>query len=322
MAIRKFGQYVLLTIQNEKGEVIFETDNLKVDFDIRHVRGYSRAKVTITNLNPSTIKKLSNAKGGNYVTIKTSLHDGPLELLADRLYISNALEEIKVPISTLNLYCYSSLLNKVLEKQIDLLLTDTKIEGIINSVTTAAGFTGKVEYKHFPDEVLNYKPPRSYTKQQGSAINIIEALGEEHRFNLYTEGPKLVVMYKPDIKNVASTDFFLTKEVIKLSTTNMRATPKIGPATLSVTTNLDSRIKPAVVLDITELLTVGTNVDEENLQLLNKYLREKIAGFSKYQTLSVQHKGSNWADLWMTQATATSPTPGTTASSSETRWWI
>ncbi len=317
--IRKFGQYVLLQVHNKSGQLVFATDSLKIEFDVRHIKGWSRAKFTLTNLNPKTISKLSSTDHDLYVTVYTALHDSELEIVADRMYISNALEEIKLPQSEFSMYCYSKLRKFFLEKQIDVKIERPNLQELLTQSIRAAEFKGIVEYKHFPPELLAYTPPQKHTRQQGSLISVLETNGSQFGFNSYTDGNKMVIMYKPDVKNVASTDLYSGVGDIVLATTNMRSNPKIGPATLSVVSNLDPRIKPSSVLDITKLLTLGTNTSEETLQVAEDYLREKVAGFSKYQALSVQHKGSNWTAQWQTQVTATSPTPGTTMATNN--WW-
>lgn len=317
LPITKFGQYVNIQVHNEGGVLVFETDSLKVDFDVRHIKGWSRGKFTITNLAPDTIKKISN--GDNYVTVRTALHDGQLELVADRMYVSNALEEIKVPESIFSMYCYSKLRKVFLERQVDVIVSKPSLPRIINECMRQAEFKGTVEYKHFPPEILAYTNYRYSTRRQGSLLSCMENLGTEYGFNMYTDGGKFVLMYKPDAKNVSDTDFYSSTGDIKLATTNMRSNPKIGPAVLSVVSNLDPRIKPSSVLDISALLTIGTDTSEETLQVAEDYLRDKVAGFSKYQTLAVQHKGSNWSAEWLTQISATSPTPGTTMPT--VNWW-
>ena len=319
MAIKKFGQYVLLQIHSEGGELVFETDSLKIDFDIRHIQGWSRGKVTLTNLAPDTIRKIGDAENANYVTIKTSLHDSELRVIADRMYISNALEEIKVPESIFNMYCYSKVRKLFLEKQVDIQVPSPSLEALVNAVVSDTGFSGEVEFKYFPPTILSYVPPAPKSRQQGSLISILQVLGGQFNFNVYTEGSKLLIMYKPDVANVEATDFYSGAGDVLLATSNMRSNPKIGPATLSVVSNLDPLIKPTSILDISALLTLGTDTDEITLQVAEKYLKDKVSGFSKYQALSVQHKGSNWSGDWTTQVAATSPTPGTTMPS--TNWW-
>lgn len=316
--ISKFGQYVLFQAHTEGGDLIFETDSLRVDFDIRDIKGWSRATFTLFNLSPSVVRKLSN--GEVYVTLSVAQHDSKLSVIADRMYVSNALEETKVPESVLTLYTYSKLRKLFFEKQVDEKVTQPTIKRSVEQITKASGFGGVIDYKHFPEGYLDYVPPNPQSKQRGSLISCLEALGDSCRFNIYTEGNKMVLMYKPDVKNVKSTGLFTESGNIVLDTRNMRSNPKIGPATLSVVANLDPRIKPTSVLDISQLLTVSTSADEETLQVAEGYLLEKVAGFSKYQVLSVQHKGSNWTAQWMTQAAATSPTPGTNMNTD--KWWL
>jgi len=65
-SISKFGQYVRLEVKDRNNAVVLTTDSLRVDFDIRDVVGWVRAKIDIYNLSPSTITKLMG--GENYVT--------------------------------------------------------------------------------------------------------------------------------------------------------------------------------------------------------------------------------------------------------------
>lgn len=318
-SISKFGQYVLFQVHNEKGVLVFETDSLRVDFDVRIIQGWSRATFTLFNLNPDTIRKLGGVDNDLFVTVYTSLHDAELSLVAYRMYISNALEELKLPNSEFKMFCFSSLRKNYLEKQIDIKIDKPNLQDLITQSIRAAEFTGKVEFKHFPPELLSYVPPQKHSRQQGSLHSILEANGNMFGFNAYTDGGKMVMMYKPDAKNVAATDFYAGKADVVLATSNMRSNPKIGPATLSVVSNLDTRIRPASVLDTTELLTIGTNTDELTLQVAQDYLRLKVSGFTKYQAYAIQHKGSNWTPMWQTQVAATSPTPGTKMPT--VNWW-
>lgn len=317
--IRKFGQYVKIQVHDESDNLVFETDSLRIDFDVRNIKGWSRAKFTLMNLAPDTIKKISRTSGENYVTVYTSLHDSDLELVAYRMYISNAMEEVKVPESVFSMYCYSNLRRKYLEAQIDTIITNPTLPKIINTCLREVGFEGTTDFKHFPPSMLVYENPRPSSRKQGSLLSVLDSLGIEYGFNTYTEDTKFVFMYKPTRKNVGDTTLYTGEGDIKLSTSNMRSNPKIGPATLSVVSNLDPRIKPSTILDISDLLTLGTDTPEVTLQVASKYLKDKVAGFSKYQSLAVQHKGSNWTDSWFTQVSATSPTPGTTMSTEN--WW-
>lgn len=314
--IKKFGQYVLFQAHTKgdgttKGKLVFETDSLRVDFDVRSIKGWSRAKVVLYNLAPDVVKKLSNS--GLYITVSISQHDSPLRIVMYEMYVSNALEETRVPDSVTSLYCFSKIRKDSLEIDIDETVIRPSLENIVRQITTAAGFRGIVEYKHFPQEVLDYIPPSPSSRQRGTLQTCLERLGARsaYNFNIYTEGDNLVLMYKPVAKNVEATGLFTGSGDIVLSTRNMRSNPKIGPATLSVVSNLDPDIRPASVLDISQLLTASTSADDRTLAVIKDYLRDKVAGFSKYQALSVQHKGSNWTAEWFTQVAATSPSIGT-----------
>ena len=316
--IRKFGQYVQVQVHSEGEELVFSTDSLKIDFDIRHISGWSRAKISITNLTPETVKNIST--GDRYVTIRTALHDSEMTILADRMYISNALEEKQVPQSVFNMYCYSKLRKAYLEQQIDIEVTKPTVRKVIKEVLREAGYGGKHEFRHFPEEIIDYVPPKTSTKKQGSLIDVLQNMGDENRFNVYTIGSKFVFMYRPTAENVAGTDFYTSGGDIVLSTTNMRSNPKIGPATLKVSSNLDPRIIPTSVLDISHLLTLGTDTSQDALEVAERILKNSVSGFSKYQTITVQHKGSNWTGDWHTNVAATSPTPGTSVSTD--KWWM
>lgn len=315
--ISKFGQYVKMDVHTEAGELIFSTDSLRIDFDIRHIQGWSRAKFTVLNLAPETIAKIGS--GGNYVSVYASLHDQEPVLIADRMYISNALEEKLVPQSHFNMYCYSKLRRAYLERQVDIQVEAPALRKVITETIRATGFSGAIEFKHFPSQVLEYKPPRKSTKKQGSLIEILELMGQENRFNVYTVGNKFVLMYKPTAKNVEDTDFYSSNGDIVLATSNMRSNPKLGPATLKVYSNLDSTIIPTSILDISNLLTIGTDTSQDALEVAENILQNSVAGFVKYQAISVQHVGSNWTKEWRTIVAATSPTPGTTMNTE--RWW-
>ena len=91
----------------------------------------------------------------------------------------------------------------------------------------------------------------------------------------------------------------------------MSANPRIGPATLEVTSDLDAYITPTAILDVSKLITASVDADDVTLQLAEDYVQDSIAGFTKYQALTVTHKGSNYTKKWDTQVTATSPDKGT-----------
>ena len=324
MALEKFGQYVLLEVRDAGGAVILSTDSLRVDFDVRNIKGFSTGKFTIYNLSPSTIKSLFH--GENYVTISTRLHGGSLRVIAKDMFISNTLDEIKVPDGVTMLFAYSRLRKDFLEKHISVPIEQSRgvsLERSIDLIKIAAGHTGRINYINFPPEKLTFIPPgaeKNGVKLEGTVGAVFKGLGYIHGFNIYTDDTFIDMICKPEASNLPDTDLFKSDNVIRLDTRNMRATPKVGPAQLGVKSNLDPNIKPGSVLDVTDLLTISTSVDSDVLEVANSVLKNKVAGFSKYLALSVQHQGSNWADSWQTNVSATSPSPGTEMSTD--KWWI
>ena len=308
MDLEKFGQYVKLTVVDEAGTLVFETDGLRVDFDVRHIDGFSRCKIDIYNLEPKTIKAITSGK--NYATIQVGLHDEVPSNLINHFFISNALEVPAAPHSITSLYTFSSIRVKYLELPIDTIVALPSLRKIVSELVRVTGFPGRVEYKNFPSTMLDHIPPRPLSHQTGTFQTCLEVLAEQFGFNVYTQDNDLLIVYKPNSRNVVDTGMYTSSGDIKLSTTDMRSNPRIGPATLSIESNLNKFIKPSTILDTTNLLYAAADVDLATLELAQSFVREKVSGFSKYQTLSVQHKGSNFANVWVTAAMAVSPTAG------------
>ena len=217
-----------------------------------------------------------------------------------------------MPNSITSLYTYSKLRKEYLEEPISIYVERPTLRKVLTDTTKASGFGGTLDFKYFPTKVLDFLPPNPKSKQEGSLLECLEVLAKENHFRFYTEESSFTFMYLPDVENLQDTDMYTSNGDVVLDTKNMRANPKIGVATLSVTSNLDPDIKPSTILNTSELLTVGTSTNQDTLEIAEKYLQDKVAGNDKYQTLSVQHKGSNWTKEWQTVAAATSPTKGTT----------
>jgi hypothetical protein len=305
-----FGQEVSLTIHDESGsKVKFDAAGLRVDFDVRLINGFSRGTFTIYNLKEATIKAIAN--GDNYATVKTKLHGKQEFTVAKSFYISNVLEEKNLPNSITTLFCFDKLRKQFLENPIDVTVVDPTLKKEMQQICSAAGFTGDIQFLSFPDGKVNQASVRRVSFHQGTLQQSIRRLQETHGFKLYTDiDLGLSCMYLPDLEELSSTGLNTRVADIILNVRNMRSNPKIGPATLFVTSNLDGRIRPTSVLDTSELLTAGTDTNEEVLQLADRFLKDVVSGFTKYQTLTVQHKGSNYTSEWKTIATATSPSIG------------
>ena len=127
--VKKFGQKVQLIITDEGGSTVFSTDSLRVDFEVFHINGYSRAKIDIFNLAPKTVRKISNGKV--FASIITSLHDGKDQLVANSLFVSNSLEEVILPEKKLSLFCYSGVYKESLQNQINILVKEPSLKNII-----------------------------------------------------------------------------------------------------------------------------------------------------------------------------------------------
>lgn len=308
MALSKFGQYVILTVRDEEGLLVFETDGLRVDFDVRHTNGFSRCKIDVYNLGPDTIKALSGKN--KYATIKVALHDGVVSNLINNFYISNVLESPAAPHSITSLYTFSSTRVKYLERQINTVVALPSLKRVVGELVRVVEFPGRVEYKNFPSTMVDYIPPNPLSNQRGSLQTCLSNLSDQFGFNVYTVDDDLWLVYKPNTKNVVDTGLYTSSGDIRLSTTEMRSNPKIGPATLSIEANLNKNIKPSSILNIADLLYATTDADQDILEVSKQYLEKKVAGFSKYQALAVQHKGSNFTNVWVTAAMAVAPTPG------------
>jgi len=317
-SISKFGQYVRLEVKDRNNAVVLTTDSLRVDFDIRDVVGWVRAKIDIYNLSPSTITKLMG--GENYVTIITALHDSPEVTIVKDLYISNSIDVFDVPNNITSLYCYSKLKKSTLEKRVNIQVKQPSLKNLMDGILDDVFFDGNVKYINFPDNYVEDIPLNLVSKQEGSVQSCIEDIGKYYRFNTYVDGDDIVVVYAVSPKNADSTGLTTAKPTVILNTDNMRSNPIIGPATINITSNLDTRIKPGAILSVKELLTASASATAEQLQLTEQYL-SIIAGFNNYQTYSVNHVGSNWTGNWTTKATGLAPTSGYNAPVGKNTWF-
>ena len=304
-----FGQEVLLSIEDANERPILDLLGLRVDFDIRKLDGFGRGSVTVYNLNEQTIGNLIGNNSDHYLTLKTRLHGGQEFTIADRYFINNTIDEKKIPDTITTLYCYDSLKKDVLEKQVNLKVDNPTLRNQVSQMLNAVGYTGQVNYKSFPSSQEDMIPPRPKVQLNDSVSRILEDLKKEFNFNYYTSTNGLTFIYLPDLKQVGLTDLDERKPLV-LDVNNMRANPKLAPAQLQIVSNLDAGIVPGEVLDISNLLTAAVGSDEEALQLAKDFAKDSIAGYGRYQVLSVQHTGSNYTAQWHTIATAVAPTRG------------
>ena len=322
MAIKKFGQDVYLTVEDAGGALVLDASGLRVDFDIRLIDGFNLATFTIYNLDNASVGEVmaTGSDGERYVTLGVSLHGSPVETLATRYYVSNAVDEIKVPNRIVKLYCYDQLRKNFLEKTTEFTTKAKNLKGLVGSITTHVGFNGSVDYSTFPDnledKVLSKRPSRTFT---GNMQQCMSELGKEFEFNMYTKDGNLLLLYKPNLNNVKHTSLS-SDPTIRLQTNNMRSNPSIGIGNLTVVSNLDPRIGPGSILDIGDLVTLAAEDKEQNLQVVEDLLAS-VTGYSRYQSFSVQHKGSNYTGDWHTIVNALSPTEGKLMPTGSTTWF-
>ena len=272
MAINRFGQYVKLTVKDRSNTLVLETDSLRVDFDIRNTNGWMRAKVSIFNLAPEVVRKLQG--GENYVTLTTSLHGGEESVLMNELYVSNSIEEKKIPNSITYLYCYSKVRRASLEKQINIYVDKPSFSNVVKEILSEVDFKGQTFFRHFPEGYEHALPRQPKSKQEGSAIKCLKILCAYYRAYLFVEGNDIIIMSKVHYTNREAIN---RGTELKLNTDNMRSNPRIGPAVIDIQSNLDPRIKPSTILDISELLTAGTDVRLELLEVTGGMIKDVVA---------------------------------------------
>lgn len=326
----KFGQTVVLTVVDSSGKVVLDSAGLRVDFDVREIRGFNRATFTIYNLNNEVIGRLNSAgtEGVDlYATLDTQLHDGQVVTIAKDFSINNVIDQRKLPNKITTLYCTDLIRRKYLQEHVDIIVQLPTLENSVKQIVRAVQFVPpklalpplSITYQGFPDDLVSLIPPRPDRPFQGSAQQCIRELEGEFGFNMYTKDGGLLLLYKPNLDNVNNTELPDKEEDVVLSTRDMRSNPLIGIGNLSVTSILDFRIRPGTVLDISKLLTAGTSENAEDLQVVKGFLKDAVVGFSKYQAFSVQHKGSNYTGDWHTICTALSPTKGMLMPTND--WW-
>tara|TARA_R110000796_G_scaffold14055_8_gene46143 strand:- start:3676 stop:4629 length:954 start_codon:yes stop_codon:yes gene_type:complete len=309
----RLKQEVTLEVWTEGvgGELILDATGLRIDFDIRDIPGFSKAKFVIYNLSETTVQSLMD--GDRYVTLKTRLHDGKQVTLANRFYLSNATDELKLPERITSLFCFDKL-KLTLEKKVTVSVEKASLRRMVESACRNTGFSGSLNFDTFPSELEDEAPlnvrPRSLS---GTLDSVFKELEKEFNFLTFTGDNSFTFMYMPDKENVDKTSLSDKEPDIVFNTRAMRSNPKIGIANCKIVSNLDGRIKPSVVMDLSQLLTVSADASQDTLELVSGYLKN-FSDYSKYQAFAVQHKGSNYTEEWSTIVSGLSPTKGKLAS--------
>lgn len=308
-------QEVILTVYDENDRVVLDATGLRVDFDVRMISGFNRGKFDIYNLNDETVKKIMT--GERFVTVKTRLHGRNEFTVANKFYVSNAYNEVKLPENIVSLFCYDklkrSLMDKVLPEEGVTIEGKTSLKQIVARIFTAAEYKEKPEYVYFPSNVEDQDPPSTVSVFQGTVGACLEELSDQFKFRTYLKDGRVKLVFFPDEAELKFTNLEEAVPIV-LRTDMMVSNPLIGPAILNVTSNLDGRLEPGNVVDISKLLTVGLTGVGDEVEVADGFFESGIAGFSKYTVLTTQHKGSNYTSDWFTSITASAPTKGTVLS--------
>ena len=300
-------QEVILTVHDADsgGDLVLDASGLRVDFDVRRLPGYNRGTATIYNLNEATVARLMS--GDRYVSIQTRLHGGTLYTIAERYYLSNTVDELNLPDRTTKLYIFDRPKKDILETEINISVRQPSLSNVIKQVYSAGGGNGSVIFSSFPKDSHLDIPPKVRRVFNGSVDSIFSALAKEFKFVQYNmDGAGIAIMYKPDSGESTELDSKLPS--IILQTDAMKSNPKIGIASASIVSNLDPRIGPTSIIDLSKLVTVAVDAPESTLRIADGYL--KNFSNSKYQVFTVVHSGSNYTASWDTTITALSPTKG------------
>lgn len=320
--MNRFGQEVIVSIETEGGDTLLDTTGLRVDFDVRLVEGYNRASVSIYNLNDETIASMIGGNKNNYCSLTTRLHGSQEFKLMDGYYVSNVVDEKKVPNHITTLYCFDRLRRQVLEKQVGVTVVNPTLEKQVQALMRETDFKGKVTYLNFPEGHIKRSPPRPTAQMSGTVGDNLTELGQEYNFSYYTLKDEFVVVFKPTAPQVPLTSID-GMPVLKLQTNNMRANPKLGLASIRISSNLDGNIRSGGIVDTSDLLTAGVDFDgvltEEVAQVVDGAINNHVVGYSKFQIFNVQHVGSNWTNEWHTNAYGLSPAQSEVMPS--TTWW-
>jgi len=301
---------------------ILDATDLRTDFDVRHLPGYSKGKFVIYNLNDETV--LSIVNGERYISVDIQEGDGPIINIVNRFYINNVIDEVNLPDQIVSLFAFDILRKNVLQHPLgEVLVQNPSLERMVNQVlSTSPDWRGEAKFKYFPNESHKVVPDGPASRNVGGGRSIQDCLqhfgSNEFKFKMYTVDANLIFAFMPSEANVQMTKY-AEEPVILLRPEAMRANPMIGAAELTITSILDTSIKCSAVLDISQLVSVGSNLTQEQLEVADSFAA-KTAGNSRYQAFAIQHKGSNYTDAWTTIVTSYSPTKGTNMPTTSSRW--
>lgn len=309
MTIQNFGRKVKVEIvKSSNRSPVFTTEELRVDFEIRVLQGYNRAKIDIYNLNDETVSALAGAD--LYLRVYVAEHDNPYELLAGEFYVNNTITERKLPNQVTSLYCVGSLQKDFTDKEVSLVTKSTSLTGVLNLLDRKVSGDAKFKLIGFPDTVAEWKPVRNKSYYTGSVKSVLTKLSKQYGFSFREEGKVMYIEYIPNSNNAAQIDWS-TRDKVILDNAEMKANVSVGVASLDVLSNLNARIKPTVILDTSALITAGTALGFAQLTQTKEFLKNSVSGSPLFSVLTVVHKGSTHTKKWETAANAYKVSAGT-----------
>ena len=307
--LTKFGQTVRLSVYDSNSKLILDTSGLRVDFHVSIQATWNAAKFTIYNLAPETIKQLSKGKG--YIRLFTQLHDMPTQELNYDFVINNVFSVKQVPNSVTELYCLDR--SKVIfgDKQVQMQVTNPTLKRYCEALSKAAKADITFKYTDFPVNVLNYSPPSPKAVWSGTVLGALTKLGRQYSFTVNAEAGNVInLIFQPKDDNQKQSGQDKRPSYV-LKTENMRSNPRIGIAKILIESNLDLSIRNGTILDTSKLITATTAEGFQTAATLANQVQAAVEGNARYVTLTVEHKGSNYTNQWVTTAMAYKPVKGT-----------
>jgi len=315
----KFGQAVRAEVVSEDGKVVLDSSGLRVDFKILSVGSFDRAEVKIYNLNNDTIGSITARD--NYLNLYVQLHEFDEEQLLDTMFISNSYNQVDVPEGITFLYCFSKLRKDLLEKVVPKAeLNSPSLSQVLNKLQEGVNIT--FEYKNFPDEVKKYKAKTGYTEVlDGTVESNLNRLAISYHFTYYMKGPTTVlILYTPEVFNIQQSGVLDKEPDIILDTNDMRSTPSVGVASITIDSVLNASIETGSVIDASKLVTASTKLGLETLAVTKEILSSSVSKYSRYVVIGIEHSGSNYTNVWNTKASGVASTSGLTMPTNEFNW--
>ena len=303
MAITKFGQHVRLEVRNLNNEDVgWQTEALRVDFDIDDVAGFITGRASVFGLADDVIQYLTG-KEPKIMRLWTSFNDGVERQLGTDFFVFNVLTVRQVPDRVTHIYGFPKIHFDYGQKQIQVRVVNPSIDSVVRSAFLAAGFNRMPIYIDFPDGLVSTKLTRPIYQDSGSLLSILQKLGIQHRFTV-SFGHELKFIYNrqklTDLSQGVIPPILVTDREIK-------APVELGVTTLRMSLLLNPDISMGSSVDISQITARAATDGDDTLKAVEGFLRNSVSGQTIYTVYKVKHKGSNWISGWDTTLEGLSP---------------